>query len=82
MMYLIVVFRSRKETMDLRSKLESKGINAETINTPRSLCVGCGISLRIDIRSYTLANLFVTQSHYNSFIGFYRYDSSGKLVNM
>lgn len=82
MVYIIAVFRSRKETMDLRARLESNMIKCQTINTPRPVSVGCGISLKYDSRGYNCAKKIINTSCYHTFVGFFTYDEDGKLVSV
>lgn len=81
MIYIIAVFKSRKETMDLKFRMEERGIKCSTVNTPTQLKSGCGISLRFESRGYNLARCFINQSFYQTFLGFYKYDEKGHLVN-
>lgn len=79
MEYVIAVFRSRKETLDLRAKLEKVNIMCFTINTPIKVKIGCGISLKFDARGLPYVRTVIQHNSYNTFIGFYQNDKYNKL---
>lgn len=82
MVYIIGVFRSRKETMDFKGKLECNCVRCHVINTPRKVSVGCGVSVKFDIIGYTCARHIINSNTYRTFHGFYRYNSQGELELM
>ncbi|HOV70099.1 MAG TPA: DUF3343 domain-containing protein, partial [Clostridia bacterium] len=48
--YILAVFRSRQHTLQYEAVLKRMGIQSEVISTPKETSVGCGLSLKIDIR--------------------------------
>jgi len=81
-MYIIAVFKSRKETMDFKCEMDMKNIKNCTVNTPRQLSAGCGISLKFETRGYTYAKCLINQCNYRTFAGFFRYNDEGRLINV
>lgn len=47
MEYVIIVFRSRSNTVKISGLLTRNGISNEIINTPKEAQVGCGLSVKI-----------------------------------
>lgn len=44
---IIVVFRSRSDALSFNSRLRSYGVSGKVVNTPRSLSLSCGLSVRV-----------------------------------
>ena len=54
-MYIIATFRSRTQTMTFKQILLSYKVFSDIINTPRQASVSCGISVRFDSKSLSVA---------------------------
>ncbi|MGI6700968.1 MAG: putative Se/S carrier-like protein [Christensenellales bacterium] len=78
-MYIIAVFKSRKETLDFKCRLDCKRIGSTIINTPRQLSSGCGVSVKFEVRGFTFAR-YIVDGNYRTFSGFFRYNDNGRLV--
>lgn len=47
MNYLLIVFHSRNEALNVRNYLQKNGVSSTAINAPRILSVSCGLALKI-----------------------------------
>ena len=73
----IGAFRSRQQVMRFDSALRRAGIHSQVISTPRDVSVGCGLSVRFDLKD-TPAVLDVYQrTRPGNLIGFYRVERNG-----
>lgn len=70
-MTVLAVFRSRAQTLDFISRLQSNGINAQAINTPKEAGVGCGVSAKFDGSFLFRVRNILRRTSYSSFAGFY-----------
>ncbi len=78
---ILIVFRSRAETMNFSSYLKDKGVKLEIINTPKEANVGCGLSIKIDYQYATRSKVLLKNKVYQSFVGFYKmYSADGKIA--
>lgn len=71
MEYIVVAFRSRSDTVKLCDFLHQNSIPAEIVNTPKEAGVGCGLSIKINARQFSLVKKIVFKSKLNSFAGFF-----------
>jgi hypothetical protein len=71
MEYLITVFRSRTQVMKFCDLLTKYRISASIINTPREACLGCGLSVKTDVRDFEYVNQLLKISECPSFAGFF-----------
>ena len=71
-MYIIVVFRSRTETLTFAQILRSYRVRCSVINTPRQASVSCGISVKIDLQSVKVAKSVLYRRKFNTFAGFFK----------
>lgn len=80
MEYVIAVYRSRNITMRAYNFLLQRGVTAALVSTPRSVNVGCGLSVRF-VQTY-LPRYRQVLSDAETFVGFYlvRNTTRGTLV--
>ena len=76
-MIILAVFRSRSHSLDYAERLQSYGIPATTMNTPKEAKIGCGLCVQFDIRYFTRAQAILRMLRYSSFKGFYKMDYTG-----
>ncbi len=69
MQYVIAVYRSRNITMQAYNFLTQHGIVAALISTPRSVNVGCGLSVKF--AADILPRVRNTLSRGETFVGFF-----------
>lgn len=70
----IAAFRSRQQVMRMDSALRRAGVHSEIISTPRDVSLGCGLSVRFDLRDAPAAMSVYRQARPGNLIGFYRVD--------
>ena len=68
----IAAFRSRQQVMRFDSALRRAGVRSEVVSTPRDVSVGCGLSVRFDLRDAQAALDAYQRSRPGNLIGFYR----------
>ena len=70
--YILVVFRSRMQTMDFIQKCQSIGIHATAMSTPRQINIGCGLSARVHEGYYNKVKMLLQYNRYSAFVGIYK----------
>ena len=73
----ISAFRSRQQVMRFDSALRRAGIHSQVISTPRDVSVGCGLSVRFDLKDAQAVLDTYQRARPGNLIGFYRVDRSG-----
>ena len=73
-MILLAVFRSRAQSLDYGQKLQTYGVPATTMPTPKEAKIGCGLCVRFDARYFVRAQAILKTGRYSSFKGFYKMD--------
>jgi len=57
--------------------LSRENIRTEIINTPREVALGCGLSVKIDVRDIDKAREVYYKNRPTSFVGFYIVERAG-----
>ena len=70
--YILVVFRSRMQTMDFIHRCEKIGIHATSMSTPRQINIGCGLSARVHESYYNKVKMLLQYNRYAAFVGIYK----------
>lgn len=70
-MFYIAVFRSQTQTYAFKSLLESYGINASVIQTPRQAEVSCGLSVKFMYGQLDNAKAILQRRSFSSFVGIF-----------
>jgi len=73
-MYYIFSFRSRVESMNFFDDLKSDGIFARLVSTPRSISIGCGLSVKIPPCVLEKAQIILSRCTYKTLLGLYYYN--------
>lgn len=68
-MYIVIVFRSRTDTLVFSQLLKSYGVRNSVVNTPRQVSVSCGVSVKIDANSLETAQNLLKRRQFNSYAG-------------
>lgn len=71
-MMILAVFRSRSHSLAYAEKLNSYGITAVTMPTPKEAKIGCGLCVRFEARYFARAKAVLKVGRYTSFKGFYK----------
>lgn len=76
----IAAFRSRQQVMGFERSLKRWGVPAGVITTPRSVSVGCGLSVRFELKDAQDVHEVYRVSRPGNLIGFYlvQRDASGR----
>lgn len=80
--YGVAAFRSRQQVYAFHDALKSAGIPTGIVSTPRSISVGCGLSVRFETRDLMRVRDIYQARRPGNLIGFYRahYDGFGRVV--
>ena len=70
--FCIAAFRSRLQVMAFEEALHRGGVKAEIVTTPRAVSLGCGLSVRFELRDLDRARALCRQMGTANLIGFYR----------
>ncbi|MBP3657358.1 MAG: DUF3343 domain-containing protein [Clostridia bacterium] len=73
----IAAFRSRTQVLRLEDALRRAGLHAGVISTPRSVAIGCGLSVRFDLNETPQVMAVYRRLNPGALIGFYRVDGYG-----
>ena len=73
-------FRSRQQVMNFESDLRRSGIKTSIITTPRAVSIGCGLSVRFELRDQQAVKSVFLATRPGNLIGFYSVerDASGQ----
>lgn len=73
----IAAFRSRTHVLRLEDALHRAGLTAGVISTPREVALGCGLSVRFDLRDASRVMAIYRQLSPGALIGFYKVENYG-----
>jgi hypothetical protein len=68
----IAAFRSRQMVLRFDGALRRAGIASDIVSTPREVAVGCGLSVRFDLRDWNAVQTVYRQMPTGNLIGFYQ----------
>jgi len=68
----IAAFRSRQQVMRFDGALNRAGIRSQVISTPKDVAVGCGLSVRFELRDTQAVLDTYQRTRPGNLIGFYR----------
>ena len=68
----IAAFRSRQMVLRFDGALRRAGIASDIVSTPREVAVGCGLSVRFDLRDWNAVQTVYSQMPTGNLIGFYQ----------
>ena len=69
--YGLAAFRSRQQAIYFANQLQRAGVRASTVNTPREVSLGCGISVRFDPAQMARAQSLLRRTNPTTLIGLY-----------
>ncbi len=81
-MMVLAVFRSRAHSLNYAEKLQTYGVPAVTVPTPKEARIGCGLCVRFDARYYPRAQALLKMERYSSFKGFYKMEYFGSQLTL
>ena len=75
--YGVAAFRSRQQVLRFEAALRRRGVPVSVISTPRSISMGCGLSVRFPLESRQAVRGALLAENKNNLIGLYRADYDG-----
>jgi hypothetical protein len=81
-MTVLAVFRSRAHSLNYAERLQTYGVPAVTVPTPKEARIGCGLCVRFDARYFSRAQAILKTARYTSFKGFYKMDFFGGQISL
>ena len=78
--FCIAAFRSRLQVMAFEEALKQQGMKASIVTTPRTVALGCGLSVRFEEKDAPRVKALYQALGLGNLIGFYRVtrDVSGR----
>ena len=73
----VAAFRSRQQVMQFERALRRAGVPCSVITTPRSIAVGCGLSVRFALEDARDVHDVYQLARPGNLIGFYRAERTG-----
>ncbi len=77
MRFLILAFKSRNSLYSFNKLLRQYNINTMIINTPRSVSISCGLSIKADYRELGMIKTILQQSNVDGFLGMFTINRAG-----
>ena len=78
MKYLIISFNSRNSVMTFAKLARKNGLYTSIINTPRSVSVSCGLSVRTEFQNLQSIISLLKKSNMSGLIGVYSITRKGQ----
>ena len=75
--FAIAAFRSRTHVLRMEDALRRAGIAAGVVATPKEVALGCGLSVRFELRDAPAILAVYRRMSPGALIGFYRVDHYG-----
>ena len=73
----IAAFRSRQQVLRFESALKRAAIRVQVVSTPRDVAVGCGLSVRFEMKDVERAVSVYHKAQPSNLIGFYQVERTG-----
>ncbi len=73
----IAAFRSRQQVLRFESALKRAGLRVQVVSTPRDVAVGCGLSVRFEIKDVDRVVNVYHKTKPSNLIGFYHVERNG-----
>ena len=73
----IAAFRSRTQVLRMEDALRRAGLPAGVVSTPKEVALGCGLSVRFDLRDTPQVMAAYRRLNPGALIGFYRVEDYG-----
>lgn len=74
---LIISFKTRNSLYAFSKTLRASGISVSIINTPRNIAISCGLSIKTELRHFSIASTLLKQSNLIDFIGIFSETKNG-----
>ena len=80
--YGVAAFRSRTQVLRLEARLRRLGVPARVVTTPRSVSMGCGLSVRFPLESAQTVRAAIRAEDHSGLIGLYRAEYDGARLRL
>ena len=80
--YGIAAFRSRQQVLRFEDVLRREGVNVRIVTTPRTVAMGCGLSVRFALEDAERVRAALRRANPGTLIGVYRVEQAGGRVNV
>ena len=80
--YGIAAFRSRQQVLRFEDVLRREGVNVRIVTTPRTVAMGCGLSVRLALEDAERVRAALRRANPGNLIGVYRVEQAGGRVNV
>ncbi len=77
-----IAFRSRSEAIRFYELMLSYRISCRIINTPSSVGIGCGLSVKLFAKDMHQARIALDRGKFKSAAGFYYFSQSGSVIKL
>lgn len=71
MKFLIIAFKSRNNLYNFNRILRQYNVNTKIVNTPRSVSISCGLSIKTDVHSIGLIKTILSTNNIEGFLGIF-----------
>lgn len=75
--YGIAAFRSRQQVLALEEALKREGVDVKVVTTPRDVALGCGLSVKFDLRDLKAVQRVISAKKPTHIVGVYSVESGG-----
>ena len=75
--YGLAAFRSRQQVLQFEAALRRMGVPTQVVSTPRSISMGCGLSVRFPLEYLGQARRALARRPSGNLIGLYRAEYNG-----
>ena len=75
--YGIAAFRSRQQVLRFEDILRRDGVNVRVVTTPRTVALGCGLSVRFALEDAECVRAALRRANPGNLIGVYRVEQTG-----
>lgn len=75
--YGLAAFRSRQQVLQFEAALRRMGVPTQVVSTPRSISMGCGLSVRFPLEYLGQARRALARQPSGNLIGLYRAEYDG-----
>lgn len=75
--YILIVLRSRTQAFNLKKYFLENNIISEIVTTPKEVMVGCGLSIKIEIKYLEKAKKLCLNYNFQNLVGIYKIYSEG-----
>lgn len=76
-LYGLAAFRSRQQVLRFEAALRQWGVPVQVVSTPRSISMGCGLSVRFPLDQLQEVRRTLAVSNPGNLIGLYRAEYDG-----